>query len=95
MQTRSIKVAIVAATIALTSGCATITPEEFAEVKAMAMSASSDANQAMGTANNALAVANEANITAIEAQKTAELALDCCNQNSSKLDRMFQKAMMK
>ncbi len=95
MQTRLIKVAIIAATLAITGGCATITPEQLAEVKAIAMSAAGDANQAMGTANNALAVANEANLTALEAQGTSELALECCNANSTKLDRMFQKAMMK
>lgn len=95
MQTRLIKVAIIAASLAITSGCATITPEQLAEVKAMAMSAAGDANQAIGTANNALSVANDANSAAQSAQSTAELALECCNANSTKLDRMFQKAMMK
>lgn len=95
MQTRIIKAAVLAASFSLMGGCATITPEQFAAVESMAKSAAEDANSAMGTANNALAVANEANYTATEAQKTAEMALNCCNENSTKLDRMFQKAMMK
>lgn len=95
MQTKLIKTTLLATSIALLGGCSTITVEQLNEVRAMASSAASDANQAMGQANNALAVANEANITAIEAQKTSELALECCNANSAKLDRMFQKAMMK
>lgn len=95
MQTKAIKITLLATSIALLGGCATVTPEQLAEVRSIATSAAGDANQAMGMANNALQVANEANITAIEAQKTSELALDCCNQNTQKLDRMFQKAMMK
>ena len=95
MQTRLIKATIVAASIALVGGCATITPEQFEAVKAQAASAAADANQAMGTANNALSVANEANITALDAQKTAETALACCNDNAAKIDRAFTKAMAK
>lgn len=95
MQTKLVKVTLLATSIILLGGCSTITQEQLAEVRSIATSAAADANQAMGQANNALQVANEANITAIEAQKTSELALECCNQNSQKLDRMFQKAMMK
>lgn len=95
MQIKLVKITLLATSIAMLGGCATVTSEQLAEVRSIATSAAADANQAMGQANNALAVANEANITAIEAQKTSELALECCNDNSAKLDRMFQKAMMK
>ncbi len=95
MQTKLIKITFLAVSVALVGGCETITKQQLAEVRSIATSAAADANQAMGQANNALQVANEANITAIEAQKTSQLALECCNANSQKLDRMFQKAMMK
>ena len=95
MQMRLIKATIVAAAVAMAGGCATITPEQFDAVRATAEAAAADANQAMGTANNALSVANEANITALEAQKSAETALACCNDNASKIDRAFTRAMAK
>ncbi len=95
MQTKLVKITLIAASVAMLGGCATVTSEQLAEVRSIATSAAADANQAMGQANNALQVANEANITALDAQRSAELALECCNENSAKLDRMFQKAMMK
>ena len=90
-----IKTTVLATSIALVGGCATITPEQFEAVKSQAAQAAADANQAIGTANNALSVANEANIAASEAQSTAETALACCNDNASKIDRAFSKAMAK
>ncbi|MCG8325851.1 MAG: Lpp/OprI family alanine-zipper lipoprotein [Thiotrichales bacterium] len=95
MQTKLVKASLLAISVALLGGCSTITVEQLNEVRSIATSAAADANQAMGIANNALNASNEANLTALEAQRTAELALECCNDNSSKLDRMFQKAMMK
>ena len=95
MQIKLIKATLIAASVAMAGGCATITPEQLEAVKATANAAAADANQAMGTANNALSVANEANITALEAQKTAETALACCNDNASKIDRAFTRAMAK
>lgn len=95
MQTSIIKTTIVAAAIALVGGCATITPEEFEAVKSQAASAASSADQALNTANNALAVANEANVTAVDAKNAADAAMACCQDNASKIDRAFTKAMAK
>ena len=95
MQTRLIKATIIAASIAMVSGCATITPEQFEAVKAQAASAAADANQALDTANNALNVANEANITAMDAQAKAGEALTCCHDNASRIERAFRQTMAK
>ena len=50
---------------------------------------------AMGAANNAHSVASEAAYAASQAQADATAALNCCNDNAARMDRMFEKAMMK
>ena len=87
------KASILAFALVLLSGCATT--EQIAEIRSMAESAQSTANNASSQASRALATANEALDTARQAQSTANSAVDCCNANSSKIDRMFEKAMMK
>lgn len=79
----------------LTAGCSSITVEQLDAVAATANNALSEARAAQEAANNALSVANEANATAQSAQQAADAAQACCNANSEKLDRMFQRAMQK
>jgi hypothetical protein len=94
MKRTLMQVSVLALVLGLLGGCAA-TPQQIDEVKAMAQKAMDTANDANGTANNALSTANEALDTARKAQSAAENALDCCNANSSKIDRMFEKAMRK
>ena len=93
MKRTLIKASILASALLLLSGCATT--EQIAEIRSMAESAQSTANNASSQAGRALATANEALDAARQAQSTANSAMDCCNANSSKIDRMFEKAMMK
>ncbi len=93
MQSNILKVTLLAASVGLIGGCAPTT--QLAEVEAMASAAMDKANDAYNLAQVANTTASEAAYAAGEAQSTAEAALECCNANSQKLDRMFQKAMMK
>ena len=89
-----------AALLMLLGGCATV--EQLNEVRAIAESAQSAANSAgssadaaASAANSAAAAASQAMDAAASAQSAADAAMACCNENTSKLDRMFEKAMAK
>ncbi len=87
------KAALVATVLGLLSGCAST--DQIAEIKSMAQSAQSTANGAAARADNALSTANDALDAARKAQSPAEAAAKCCSANTDRLDRMFEKAMMK
>ena len=70
-------------------GCAT-TADTAAAEKALAK-----ANAALAEAQRASNTASEAAYTASQAQADANAALECCNDNTSRLDRMFEKTMSK
>ena len=93
MQSKIIKVTALAISLGMLGGCADMTQVE--EAKAAAAAAMDKATDAYNLAQIANTTASEASYAAQQAQSTAEAALACCNDNSSKLDRMFQKAMMK
>ena len=93
MQSNIIKVTVLALSLGMLGGCADMT--QIDEVKATADAAMAKANDAYNLAQSSHTIASEAAYAAQQAQSTAESALECCNANSSKLDRMFQKAMMK
>ena len=90
MQTKFIKLSALVLSMGLVGGCADMTQVEAAKAAAMAR-----ANDAYNLAQTAHTVASEAAYAADQAQKDAQAALACCNDNSSRLDRMFEKAMMK
>ena len=100
MKRTLVKVTFLAAVLMILGGCATV--EQLNEVRAIAESAQSAANSAAsaadsaaGAANSAAAAANQAMDAASAAQSAADAAMACCNENTSKLDRMFEKAMQK
>lgn len=93
MQSKIIKVTVLAISLGMLGGCADMTQIE--EAKSAAAAAMAKANDAYNLATIANEVGSEANYAATQAQATADAALACCNDNSSKLDRMFEKAMMK
>lgn len=88
-----IKISVLALSMGLVGGCADMTQVEAAQAAADA--AMARANDAYNLAQNAHTVASEASYAAEQATKTGQAALACCNENSSRLDRMFEKAMMK
>lgn len=94
MKTKLVKISALALALGLVGGCG-VTQEQLDEVRATADTALSEARAAQVRANNAHTVASEAAYAASEAQGSLQTALECCNENSARLDRMFEKAMMK
>jgi len=93
MQSKIVKASILALSMGMLGGCADMTQIDAA--KAAADAALEKANSAYNLAQTAHTIASEAAYDATQAQATATAALECCNDNSSKIDRMFEKAMMK
>ena len=87
------KIFALALVLGFAGGCADMAAVERAQASADA--ALAEAQHASGQANNAMNVASEAAYAASQAQADATAALECCNDNSARLDRMFEKAMMK
>lgn len=94
MKTKLVKISALALALGLVGGCG-VTQEQLDEVRATADTALSEARAAQVRANNAHTVASEAAYAASEAQDSLQTALECCNENSARLDRMFEKAMAK
>ena len=93
MQSKITKVTILALSLGMLGGCADMAKIDAAIAEAK--SATSRANEAYNLAQTGHNIASEAAYAAQQAQATAEAALECCNNNASKLDRMFEKAMLK
>ena len=91
MQLKIMKISILALSLGILAGCAA--PAAIDDGTADA--ALSKATAAYNLATDARQMASEASYAAEQAQNTADAAMECCNQNSQKLDRMFEKAMMK
>ena len=92
MQAKLTKIIALAFVLTLASGCATT--EQLNAVQASADAAMAEARNATGVANNAHTVESEAAYAASQAQADAIAALNCCNDNAARMDRMFEKAMM-
>ena len=90
MQSKIIKISILALSLGMLGGCAAPPVDNGVAVAALAQ-----AQDAYNLATNAHEMASEASYAAGQAGITADAALECCNHNSQKLDRMFVKAMMK
>lgn len=94
MKMKLVKISALAMTLGLLTGCG-VTQEQLDAVRTTAETALTEARSAQARADNAHEVASEAAYAASEAQKSVQAALDCCNENSARLDRMFEKAMAK
>jgi len=86
MKKTLLHVSVLTAIIGMTAGCAS--KEDLDAVRATAETALSEARAAKEAADGATAAAQDA-------KSTADAAQTCCNENSSRLDRMFEKAMRK
>lgn len=100
MKRTLVKVTLFAAVLMILGGCTTV--DQLSEIRAIAENAQSAANNAASAASSAssaadsaVAAANQAMDAAGSAQSAADAAMACCNENTSKLDRMFEKAMQK
>lgn len=93
MQTKILKASVLALSLGMIGGCADVAYIE--QVKATADAAMERADEAYDLARSASNTANDAAFAADEARHAAETAQQCCNENSDKMDRMFEKAMMK
>lgn len=76
-------------------GCSNLTPEQLSAVDAKASEALSKASAASANADRALKSATDAAASAQAAQAAADASMACCNDNKSRLDSMFEKAMRK
>lgn len=93
MQSKLIKITVIALSLGMLGGCADTTLID--QARAEAAAAMAKANDAYDLAQISHTIASDAAYSATQAQATANAAMECCNANSSKLDRMFEKAMMK
>ena len=94
MQTKIVKASVLALSLGMIGGCADMVAQ-IEQAKASAAAAMDRANEAYDLAQSASNKASEAAFAADEAQHAADAAQRCCNENSDKMDRMFEKAMMK
>ena len=90
---KSFRLAVPALIILGLSGCHTTGKKDEWQAKWQDRQAKIEA--ALSKAEQAHQLAEQARAEAASAQSTAEQAMDCCRQNSEKMDRMFEKAMMK
>ena len=93
MYIRPMKIFFSIIVLSLFGACADITQIDAAKEQAAA--ALSSAQAASEKADEALRTASQANDAAAEAQRDANAAATCCDENTSRLDRMFEKAMAK
>ena len=93
---RVFTLAIATGVILVASGCAaTITQEDFDSLSSRVSELELSTNTADANAAKAKELALEAQQTAEKAQETADSSVACCDANSSRLNRMFQKSQTK
>lgn len=76
-------------------GCATVSKEDLAEVRALAEKAAGDASEAKTMAADAQSTANAAKSEADAAKAAADAANKKSEETETKIDRMFKKSMYK
>jgi len=81
--------------LGVTSGCATVTPEELDAVRATAEQALSEARAATAGAEEAKRIATNAQNTANRAAQAASEAQAAAAANTDRIERMFQRSMSK
>ncbi|HEY5622580.1 MAG TPA: Lpp/OprI family alanine-zipper lipoprotein [Gammaproteobacteria bacterium] len=87
---RKLQLGALVAALAFATGCASVTPEQLAEVRTIAENALSAANSASSSANSAQQAASAAQSTANQALSAANAAQACCDATNEKVDRMFE-----
>jgi outer membrane murein-binding lipoprotein Lpp len=104
LMTKILKVGVAAAVLALGAGCTDLKPlqAEVDSLKSQVSKLSSDVEGVKTSADGASRAAAAAQQAATSAQNTAnqaasaaQAAQQCCDANSEKLNRMFEKSMSK
>ena len=90
MKNGLLHVSLLTAIIGMAAGCAT--RGDLDEVRATAETALSEARAARDAAGGA---GGDAMSAAQEAKSAADAAQTCCTENTTRLDRMFERAMRK
>jgi murein lipoprotein len=91
---RLVSIPAVAMAVGLIAGCASPAMQSD-ELRTMVEEAQSTADQALRAANEANSKATDASQKADKALSVANDAQACCQRNSSKIDRLLEKSMMK
>ncbi len=87
------KISTVALALGLAAGCAT--KGQLQEVSNRVSGLESRVSKVESSHNEMIRDIRSAHDHAAQAEKKAEKALECCEAQSEKLDRMFQKRMLK
>lgn len=95
MKTERIVIGIVLLSSLTLGGCATVSKEDLAEVRAVAEKAAADAAEAKTLAAEANNKAAAAMTEAEAAKAAAEAANRKAEETETKIDRMFRKSMYK
>ncbi len=97
---RTLSVPVFAVLVGMSAGCATT--KQIDDIRDMAQAAQDAASQAEQASTEAATTARDANsradaafLKAEEAALAAGEAQACCDANSEKIDRMFEKSMTK
>jgi len=91
----ALRAAVLVGSFAIVTGCASVTPEDLAAVRATAEAAQNAANGAQRTATAAQQAAAGAQTTANQALQAAQQAQACCDATNQRLDRMFEQTQQK
>ena len=91
----ALRAAVLVGSFAIVTGCASITEEDLAAVRATAEAAQNAANAAQRTATTAQQAASGAQSTANQALQAAQAAQACCDATNQRLDRMFEQTQQK
>jgi murein lipoprotein len=92
---KKIQLGALCATLVIATGCATISTDDLAAVRAIAESAQSTANDAERQAGEARQMASGAQSTANQALSAANAAQACCDATNERVDRMFEASQTK
>jgi hypothetical protein len=84
------KIAALVCGLAISAGCASLSPEDLEAVRSTAQAAQTAAENAQRAANEARQLASGAQTTANQALSAAQDAQACCDATNQRLDRMFE-----
>jgi uncharacterized protein HemX len=89
------RVSAVALALSVAAGCATVSTQDFEQLRQEATEARAAADQANRAANEAKTLASQANDKGDRALRAADDANRCCQETKESIDRMFKQTMQK
>jgi hypothetical protein len=91
----ALRAAALVGSFAIVTGCASVKQEQLDEVRAVAEAAQNAASAAQRTATQAQTAAQGAQSSANQALTAAQAAQSCCDQNTQRIERLFQESQAK